>query len=232
MPIPRSSSRILAETPARAFSFLHGVAVTEAIRAELAVIGYGPEAHQEGWTLLARVTAYRASARSTGAARDARHEIEAWVSSGPRRIRLALARLHPAQEAFVFGEALPEADPVIRAVALLDRLDALANDRARRVSREQDRAALETLRKRGFGPEERARLRGCIEAAKGLEAVDGRSDEPASADLEKLRAWFVEWSEATATVITRRDHLIRLGLVRRRAARPTKARASGRVVRA
>jgi hypothetical protein len=34
--------------------------------------------------------------------------------------------------------------------------------------------------------------------------------------LQALRAWYDDWSETARTVLTRRDHLIRVGLAHRK----------------
>ena len=210
--------RILAETPGRALAFLHGIATCEAIRAQLLAIQYGDETHAEGWLLLGQVCAYRkpASRRRAEATQKAHAELEKWTATAPRRIRLALARLHPEQEDFVFKTLPHGTESVLITEAILSQLDALEGDPARVASRTDDHAALATLARRGFTVEERKRLRGLAKTATKFIDPRNATAEVSLEDLKKLRAWFVEWSEAARTVITRRDHLIRLGLVRRK----------------
>lgn len=77
------------------------------------------------------------------------------------------------------------------------------------------------MTKRGIGEAERARLRALVTTATtaartDVEASDA-ADEPAPNDaLLKLHAWYGEWSEVARAVIKRRDHLIRLGLAKRK----------------
>jgi hypothetical protein len=40
--------------------------------------------------------------------------------------------------------------------------------------------------------------------------------------LRQIHAWLASWSEIARSVVTRRDHLIHLGLAKRRASKVTK----------
>jgi len=106
---------------------------------------------------------------------------------------------------------------------LLDRLDALETSPGRKAARKADHAALATLSKRGLSADERARLRALVNtataAAKANEgASDAAEEAPTNEAVLKLHAWYGEWSEVARAVIKRRDHLIRLGLAKRKKA--------------
>jgi hypothetical protein len=110
---------------------------------------------------------------------------------------------------------------VLGVATLLDRLDALEKSPERKATRKADQAALDTLTKRGISTAERARLRALVTtattAAKSEEdASDAADDGVPNEALLKLHAWYGEWSEVARAVIKRRDHLIRLGLAKRK----------------
>ncbi len=103
---------------------------------------------------------------------------------------------------------------------LLDRLDALENAPEREATRAADRAALETLRKRGITPAERARLRETVALAQRATTPVVPLPEPEQQKhrietLRELRAWYIDWSSTARSVIRRRDHLILMGLGKR-----------------
>ncbi|MFS8071398.1 MAG: hypothetical protein ACMG6S_33930, partial [Byssovorax sp.] len=135
----------------------------------------------------------------------------------------ALDRRHPEQSLFVFEglTASTGAGAVLGVATLLDRLDALEKSPERKATRKADQAALDTLAKRGIPTAERARLRALVitamTAAKAEEdAGDAADDGAPNEAVLKLHAWYGEWSEVARAVIKRRDHLIRLGLAKRK----------------
>jgi hypothetical protein len=93
-------------------------------------------------------------------------------------------------------------------------------------------AALATLTKRGLSAAERARLRALVStattAAKINEgASDAAEEAPSNEAVLKLYAWYGEWSEVARAVIKRRDHLIRLGLAKRKKAAKAEGEGEG-----
>src|SRR5689334_4137415 len=106
------SRQVLAETPARVLTFLRAAGTSRLIRAALAAAGYTPADHAEGWRRLHAVSGY--SAASSEPEEDtAVHDAMAYLDKRDeeifQRIRLALHRLHPEQEAFVFADGLAPA---------------------------------------------------------------------------------------------------------------------------
>jgi hypothetical protein len=81
--------------------------------------------------------------------------------------------------------------------------------------------------------EERSRLRGLVNTA--LRPAHAPSPAPKDAPSEqeqreallKLKSWYDEWSDVARVVITRRDHLIRLGLAKRKTGRKKSGKAKG-----
>jgi hypothetical protein len=226
---PTTASRqVLEETPGRALSFLRAAGTVTPIASMLATRGYGPDEHKEGWDLLHRVSGYERTPASTHSKEvsDAIAELDAWDEPNFRIIQATLAREHQAQADFVFQELEPAtgALSVLSVKTLLDRLDALEGGADRAGTRKADQAALKRLEKKGYTKGERVRLRALIQTAESVAGADETAPAEGARqhDLERLRGWYVEWSETARAVITRRDHLIRLGLAKRKAGKTGK----------
>lgn len=105
-------------------------------------------------------------------------------------------------------------------LTFLDRLDELEKSAERKSTRKDDHAALATLAKRGFDAKERKRLRDLVNLVQSspelADEAEGAEEEKQAA-LVQLRAWFDDWTSTARSVVGRRDHLIRLGLAKRRA---------------
>jgi hypothetical protein len=205
--------------------FLRALATKVETRATLAGCGYTEEEQAYAWKLLLASSGYVPAPMPTTddeRARAAIVELDAWDEPGFTRIHAALARLHPEQDTFVFAgiEARDGANSVVSVATLLDRLDALQNAPEREPTRTADREALETLRKRGITPAERARLREQVAMAQRAITPVVPLPEPEQLEqrmqtLRELRAWYVDWSTTARSVIRRRDHLILMGLGKR-----------------
>lgn len=235
----------LDATYGRASTFLRGVGTTEGIRARLASRGYDEDEHARGWSLIHAAAGYelqgeakKTSAVDAGVA-QAIAELDAWDEPNLRIVRAALTRLHPAAAAFVLDGLEPSTgvSAVLGVKVLLDRLDALQKAPERKATREEDKAALETLARRGIDANERARLRALVARAEGYVATEDGADARSARKereartlqaLKDLRVWYEDWAEMARVLVTRRDHLIRLGLAKRKAstkpaAKPAKA---------
>ena len=222
--IATPSRQVLDELPGRVLKFLGAVARFGTIHAALVERGYAAVDHREGWELLHQVSGFHLPdlVDQGEAARRAMAELDAWDEPNFRLIRASLRRRHPLQAAFVFDGLAPAvgAGAVVSVATLLDRLDALESSPERKATRKADHAALETLTKRGISRNERDRLRGLIATASTPAKNEAPEREDDDAEhrqaLLKLRGWYVEWSETARAVIKRRDHLIRLGLAKRK----------------
>lgn len=215
------SRQVLEETPARALRFLGAVARVFGIRAQLAPRGYDEVEHRRAWDLLHQVSHFRPEASSSfqhdAAVREAIGILDGWDERGFRIASAALKHRHPEQHAFVFDDlAAAQGEAAVVSVSrFLDRLDALESSPDRAGTRDADLAALETLARRGVHAAERARLRQLVDVAQAvLPPPEENSDR--LENLAALHAWLDEWSETARAVIRRRDHLIALGLVKRR----------------
>jgi hypothetical protein len=210
----------LEGTKERALPFLRAIATNQTIRYALLGAGYSDAEQAEGWKLLLAATGYsqpKATADADAAARQAITELDDWDEAGFRRIHAALERHHPEQDAFVFAGLEPSrgSAAVLGVSKLLDRLDQLEK------GTEAERAAVATLTKRGITPEVRAHLRSLLVLAQPVGPINAppapdTSSEAQQRTLETLSAWYKDWSETARAVIRRRDHLILLGLAKRK----------------
>jgi hypothetical protein len=210
----------LEATPERALPFLRAIATNQSIRYALIGAGYSDVEQAEGWKLLLAATGYaqpKTSPDADATARQAITELDNWDESGFRRIHAALERHHPEQDAFVFAGLEPSHGPaaVLGVLKLLDRLDQLTQ------GNEAERAAIATITKRGITPVIRKHLRTLVAVAQSVGPVDAplalnATSEAQQRALEALFAWYKDWSETARAVIRRRDHLILLGLAKRK----------------
>jgi hypothetical protein len=217
--------RVLEGTPVQALTFLRTSATKVEIRARLFEAGYSEEEQRLGWRLLLDASGHRPESlpeSDDAAARAALAEVDDWDEPGFRRVAAALGRLHPEQHAFVFDglKAAQGQGALVSVTTLLDRLDALESAPDRHATREADHAALATLEQRGIGRQVREHLRERIAVALTAKAPVPTPEQPMTPEreqaLRELRAWYVDWAETARAIITRRDHLIMLGLSRRK----------------
>lgn len=240
MSAPGPSRQVLDETPPRVLRFLTAVSRSPEIRAALAGSGYGAADHQEACELLLRLLRYREPPPGPvePPAVAARAELDTWYERHGRLIRAALQLRYPAQAQFLLTDlaGAGEGQGLVAVVLLLDRLDALEQSPARLATREEDHEVLALLARRGITAEERARLRDVTVHGRGND-VSSRDPEASShlaEQQETLRAlhfWYREWSETARAVISRRDLLVRLGLLRRQReveGKEKKSKAPGR----
>ncbi len=219
---PTVSRQTLAETPLRALQFLRGVGTNDAIRAVMFGLGYRAKDHKEGWELLHACSGSELAGaqqlESNEVVASAIAELDRTDERLFRIIRATLERRHPNLVGAVFDGLSPGqgAEAVLSIGKLLDRLAALEKT-------EEGKAALKTLELRGVTPEERARLAQLVKKAQSAQPVpkvdteaERRREDERQGALMKLRAWYVEWSEIARASIRRRDHLITLGLARRK----------------
>ncbi len=211
----------LEATPARATKLLRGIGSSLVIRSILLQVGLTRADLEEGWSLLRDAcgldAGYEEEPNSAEAA-DAIRTIDAWDEQGLMLVRATIAHRFPQQASFLLAGLSPHDGPeaVVGVATLLDRLDALDHDALREETREDDRATLELLAKRGLTADERARLRRLVtmvQRASGSPDASTRTAEGNDlARLTRLRAWFDEWSEICRVMLKRPEHLRRLGL--------------------
>jgi hypothetical protein len=198
---------------------LRAMGTSREARAALRPYGFGKEAEAEGWRLL--MDACGAGEGSTreddleNPRANALERIDAWVEPGFRRARAALGRLHPAQDAFLFGRIAPDVVRVVALMAFLDGCDELERSPKRKATRRADHAALATLAARGITKEVRDELRALVRAVQTVSAPSVANDDKTE-QLAKLYAWLQDWAETAKAVVKDRNVMIKLGFAKRR----------------
>jgi hypothetical protein len=215
----------LEMTPQRAMLFLFYMARSPEARRLMAKKGFGEEAQREGVRLVQQVFAFEAppaDPRTDEEVRAAGDKIDDDDEDIFRVGRASLVHKHPAQAAFLFNGIGPStgAQSVINMSVLLGRIEELRSSPARASTRAEDQAALDTLARRGLGPQELDVLAELVRIALSAKSVPstGPKEELAAkrqAALVALRVWYEEWSELARASIKRRDLLQNLGLARR-----------------
>jgi hypothetical protein len=229
---PEPSRQTLDQVPPRVLMFLIAVGTSVPIRAALASRGYSQKESDYAWDLLKKL-AGTTSAGDSGPGidkkiQDAIVELDRWDEPNFESLEATLLRFHPEQARFVFEklEAKQGPEAVVSVSTLLDRLDKLESGEGRKDTRKADTAALKTLSERGYTKDERARLRDLVKLSQSVVLVAPVSDEERTQALMALYRWLSDWSSAAKIVITRRDHLIRLGLAKRKKTAKTKKAAA------
>jgi hypothetical protein len=237
--VTEPSERTLDEVVIRAFKLLGAIGTNANIWAALAKRGYSEAIHNRGWALALTANGYRKpkpAVLNDPAAASALAELDAWDEPNFRVAFVTLESDFPDQANFIFEDLEPAtgAGAIGSVTLFLDRLDELEGGKDRKATRKADHAALEKLRERGFTKVERARLRGLLETATGAQKVAAEDGSQATAEADRRAAkralwgWFNEWSEIARTEIKRRDHLILLGLAKRKPRKATAAKGGAK----
>lgn len=207
------------------------VASTErAVARELGRRGFTDDDRQEGWSLMDRATGrHLAVVPGPGASPTRYHgllvKVDGWENEWYDVAEAALKRRFPALHAEVFKNLSKGSgsEVVITVRTLLDRLDGLAAKGG-----DESRRAMALLETRGLTPERRDKARALLRSLEVAETGDAGAeaawDEEAEAALraekeaavQAMWAWYQEWAKTARTVVRNRNHLIMLGLARRR----------------
>lgn len=199
----------LERTPERTFRFLIGLSRNPTARRALARHGFGDADRRAAIALLDQVLAFDHVGEENEDVEGAIATLDDWDERGLELIRLSLTRYPEVRDALLSDlTASTGTDAVLGVHRLLDRLDAFD-------ARPDAAEAMAHLRSRGFGPDERARLRALVETAR---SIDTSTSPDAELDYERtlleLKSWYDEWTGFARLAITRRDVLQRLGLAR------------------
>lgn len=209
--------------------FLRTLGTNVVIRALVAQKGYTEEVHRQGWAHLHAASGYaQAEIAPTidKGVRDAIVELDNLDEDLFRVVRATLVANYPAVAAVVLEGIGPSTGPeaVVGVKALLGRLATLGKSKNK-----DDKAALALLATRSVDDAERSRLGALVAKAESTPHVVP-VDEKAKAAVEAkhlaaliaLRAWYEEWSEIARAAVKRRDHLILLGLAKRKSPKAKK----------
>lgn len=229
---PRPPRAALERAARRALTFLLAVGRDPVARGLLETRGYSAHEHAEGWRLLRAVdpTVKAGGHRDEdgAAARLALARLDAWGHQNLPILDLALRRREPDAHRFLFAGGLAPADGAASAravAAFLDRVDALVGvasrgvDPAVAVTPRQARVALAILTSRGAGDDVRETVHRWLDFARKHAAPAAEGADPDAA-LVALHEWLSEWRLIARKVVTRKSHLVALGLVGKGPAKP------------
>jgi hypothetical protein len=225
----------LERAAVRALTFLLGVGRAPVIRGLLETRGYTAAEHAQGWKLLRAVDPTVAANdappdASDPAFRDAVARLDAWDNQNLPILDLALRRREPAVHGFLFAGGLAPADGAesVRVVAtFFDRIDTIASiaegeaDNDTDITPKQAKGALTLLASRGVDAAERAAVQRWLDLAqRGADPIAPTVDADDDDALVALHEWVTEWSLVARKVVTRKAHLIALGLAEKKPAKP------------
>ncbi|MDX9721274.1 MAG: hypothetical protein RBU37_11055 [Myxococcota bacterium] len=222
------TAKVIARDLPRGTAFFHAMSTVPAIWSALTARGYTEAEHQYGMQRFSTMLGFRAATAPLSGpnrAQLARNKLDEWDGPNLEIARAATARFFPEQGQYLVGDLSNKDgyEAVVNVITFLERAAKLRDgtDPNRSATREQDRAAIELLAKRGvLTPEIEAELRQLI-----ADATSTPESAPATAQLDRetyeraaveFHAWLTDWRATARAVIRRRDHLIRLGLASRR----------------
>lgn len=228
--VDEPSDVTLERAAQRALAFIRGVRRHPVLQAKLAKFGYNDAHHQTGWQLLGRVVGIEAP-EAGGSSMDrnaveAEARLMAWDDMWLPIADVTLAFDAADQHAFLFAGGLkpvagPESSLVVK--RFLDRYDILAGGRDE-VTRDADAAAVALLAEHGL---DAAVVRGA-RADLAVLTTTGEVPAPPSPEHQaqvaaaqreaevQLWRWVRKWTTIARRAITRRDHLVWLGLAERK----------------
>ena len=225
------SDRTLDETPARVITFLAAISLVPEIRAALANVGMTEADLEEGRQILVDLVATPCSPKpaldttTSEEQRQALMEVDQWDESAFARTYAVLNRYYPAACAYLFQNLQASRGPdsvrgVLTYTARLNILES-GSDPDRQATRNDDKKAVALLAHRGIDQAERARITELAMKAIGptespLMPEASPNEEKRRQTLINLRRWFEDWSETARAVVRKRQHIIRLGLGKRR----------------
>lgn len=225
------SYEVLEETPERVTQFLSAVGAVPEIRTLLYGAGMDDEEIITGRNLLLNCLAAplgKEPSRDTPQAKEKRQaqaEIDQLDEEIFTRTSAVLTRFYPSARDYIFRDlkASRGAASVKGMATYLARLEALekGTDPERQATIKEDAAAVALLVKRGIGPQQRQHWRQLIDIALGpaptlpppMSAID---PEERWQKLASLKRWYDDWATTARSIIRKRNHLIRLGLAKRR----------------
>ncbi len=222
------SPRVLEDTFLRAVSLLRATGTNKTIYRILSAHGFTPEEQKRGWGFVLTASNYGKPVTESAIDKRVRNAMVELDSTDERfftLLKAAWRRDFPDQLEFVLqGELGPStgASAVVGMATALARIKQLQSSAERKKTHKQDQAALAKLATKGITSQELERLASLVEIAQSTpEAMETPSDEAAgnaerANALLELHGWYTEWADTARAVITRRDHLISLGLAKRK----------------
>lgn len=228
------SDEVLEETPPKVTTLLLASNAVPIICTALAKAGITAARLQHGCELLLACIAQPipgvvpVDTEAAAAKRQAVAEIDAADEPVFARCRAPLEHNYASACEYLFQDLTASQGPQsVRGMAtFLARVSALESgtDPQRAASREQDRKAIEVLAERGFDKAWRSRMDEKVKMALAPAPPLPDLEPPDPAErrrrLTELKVWFDDVAGTARAVITKRSHLIRMGLAHRRPSKP------------
>jgi hypothetical protein len=215
---PPVSRATLEGTIGKASQFLYAVGRTPTVLNVLRKHGYTAQEHRRGHALVDAASTKELDASAVDQeVDDALRTLDDWDDKYVPRIGIALTRFPDIRDMILEGVLVGSADAAVQNVEKI-----LARIASAEEASERGKAVAARLAEIDIDAAERRRLAGLTRIARGSKIFkrDVVEEDPAERALLELRDWYYEWSELARHLVTRREHLIRLGLAERRAAGP------------
>lgn len=212
--------KTLEKTPGRILKLLRGF-TAPAVERALAPLGFGQATVDEGWELLRAASGYSRSkeASTSPEVEAAVRQLDAMDEKVFRQLRGSLRAQHGAILAKITEGIAPAEgfEAVLNMKVISERLDdlekAASKDKAAK-------AALAQLAENGIDAATRGQWKELLKAAGTITGnVSNESDARELARVKALiaaRDYWLRWADFAASVVTRKDLLIRLGLATRK----------------
>lgn len=228
------SRETLEKTPGKLLELLRGIGTRPVIFGLLRQHGYTEEEHQRLWDAMHKISGFK-PAKPHNPINAESVAATAQLDAGDERLHTvvyaSLEHRLPAVHAALLEGLQPGSgmDAVVYTDVLGTRVNQLREGTLPNVTEEEAEQGLAILAARGLDEDAWARLAALVAQAKT--ATIDEAPPPAitraeqDAALREARAFYDEWSAIARAVITRRDHLILLGLATRRSPKPAGAPA-------
>jgi hypothetical protein len=231
------SRSTLEETLPKMLTFLRAVGTRPEVRAALEPLGFTSAEFKLGWSLLFACGGYNPDEAPSPVVDPVISQAIVALDNQDEAldtiVRVSLEGRAPTA-AVALRKGLTTgrgASAVLYVRNLLARLDALDAGTLAKVTEADRKTACDTLRLRGLTPARRAELAQLVAGATKLTTLpatpepatpepatpDAPALDPTEAPLRAARAWYEEWSALALTQVKRRDHLIAMGLRKRKA---------------
>ncbi len=211
---PPVSRATLEGTIGKASQFLYAVGRTPTVLNVLRKHGYTAQEHRRGHALVDAASTKELDASAVDQeVDDALRTLDDWDDKYVPRIGVALTRFPDIRDTILDGVLVGSSEAAVHNVEKI-----LARVSSAEEASDRGKAVAARLAEIDIDAAERRRLAGLVRIARGSKIFnrDVVAEDPAERALLELRDWYYEWSELARQLVTRREHLIRLGLAERR----------------
>jgi hypothetical protein len=208
--------------------FLRTLSTRPQLMQQMFDLGYTKSEHATGWRLYLAMIGYELGEVPVPVSPKASSPDNAlldFVNRDFPRAKAALRRIHPTCfDSLFVGERYKQL-PSVTVQAFLDAYAAIKSDcsPSRKDFRQEDRRAVKMLQARRILDDTiEAKLRESIEVSNRFELpetmlVPSATEQVVQDAARQFKLWLTDWRTTASAGVCRRDHLVMLGVVRRRA---------------